>query len=157
MRIRTTLVVLAATACARPAPVTTPSHLAVNASIDALVADSVASALLARALNADALGENPDSLYDAEAEVIADGLGRARAPRFAGVGADGRIQLAASRTSVTGGMVWGTLEYRWVPGDSGGTLAEARATVVIGRRRDGLWRILHLHSSTSPTERPARP
>ena len=120
--------------------------------MDALTADSVAHAIVQRALDADAKGTTPDSLYLAEAEVIANGAPRAEAPRLAGIGEHGTIQLGSSRFAVTGSYVWGTIQYRWVPGAAQQKMVDGWATFVIGRLKGGEWRILHVHSSTASPE-----
>jgi hypothetical protein len=122
----------------------------IPAALEAMAADSIAGDLVRRALSADAAGLDPDSLYSAESEVIADGEPRTMAPRFAGFGRGGEVQLAASRSSVTGQLVWTTIAYRWMPGTVGGQMTEGRATLIVGRQRDGRWRILHVHSSSTP-------
>jgi ketosteroid isomerase-like protein len=115
-----------------------------------LEADSIAHALVQRAFDADAHLANPDSLYLAEAEIIVNGAPRADAPRFAGVAAGGTVQLGSSRFAVTGNYVWGTIQYRWVPGEVGKRMIDGWATLVIARLKDGGWRIVHAHSSTAP-------
>ncbi|HEX3927185.1 MAG TPA: nuclear transport factor 2 family protein [Gemmatimonadales bacterium] len=150
------LALLLVAACAHPAAVTT-LRPTVTVTPDAMQADSIANALVQRAFTADAAGETPDSLYAADAEIIANGEVRRAAPRFAGVGSDGIIQLSSSQIRVTGAFVWGTVEYRWLPTAPGQMAAEARATVVLGRV-GGAWRMLHVHSSTVPiTPQPAKP
>ena len=130
-------------------------------SIEAFAADSIAGLLVARAFTADAALQEPDSLYIDDAEIIANGAPRADAPRFAGIGLDGRVQMGSSRFTVSGSFVYGTVEYRWVPRAVGELASEGRATFVLGRNQSGAWRILHLHSSTPPIEletpRPVRP
>lgn len=134
-----------------------PSPLPALGTIEALAADSIGNALIARALTGDAAMTIPDSLYLDDAEIIANGEPRADAPRFAGVAKNGTVQLGSSRIAVTGNFVWGTVEYRWLPKPGSGEAKEGRATFVIGRTRTGLWRILHVHSSTPNAERPAPP
>lgn len=129
------------------------------ATVAAFYADSVATALMSRAFTADAALQEPDSLYIEDAEIIANGVPRADAPRIAGIGFDGRVQLGSSRVTVTGNFVYGSVEYRWLPRTEGEPATVGRATFVMGRTREGEWRILHLHSSTPPVEtaRPALP
>jgi ketosteroid isomerase-like protein len=115
-----------------------------------LEADSIAHALVQRAFDADAQLANPDSLYIPDAEIIVNGAPRADAPRFAGVAAGGSVQLGSSRFAVTGNYVWGTIQYRWVPGEAGKRMIDGWATLVIARIKDGSWRIVHAHSSTAP-------
>jgi ketosteroid isomerase-like protein len=129
--------------------------------MEAFAADSIAGVLVARAFSADAALLEPDSLYIEDAEIIANGEPRADAPRFAGIGLDGRVQIGSSRFTISGSFVYGTVEYRWVPRTVGELASEGRASFVLGRNRAGAWRILHLHSSTPPTDvetpRPVRP
>lgn len=128
-------------------------------SLEVFAADSIANLLIARAFAADVALQEPDTLYVEDAEIIANGEPRADAPRIAGIGLDGKIQMGSSRISVTGSFVFGSVEYRWLPQAAGEPASEGRATFVLGRTRAGVWRILHLHSSTPPTEttRPVRP
>ena len=154
------LAVLLLTGCAvrSSTPVT---QGAPTVSIEAFAADSIAGLLVARAFAADAALQEPDSLYIDDAEIIANGEPRADAPRIAGIGLDGRVQMGSSRITVSGSFVYGTVEYRWVPRSVGELASEGRATFVFGRNQSGAWRILHLHSSTPPVEvetpRPVRP
>jgi len=129
----------------RPATTPTPAF-----TVQVLEADSIAHALVQRAFDADARLTNPDSLYIPDAEIIVNGAPRADAPRFAGVAAGGTVQLGSSRFAVTGNYVWGTIQYRWVPGEVGKRMIDGWATLVIARLKDGGWRILHAHSSTAP-------
>ena len=117
--------------------------------VDALVADSIAHGIVQQAFDADIKLTNPDSLYIADAEVIANGAPRADAPRFAGIGTDGHVQLGSSRFSVTGNYVWGSIQYRWLPPSVGQHMVDGWATFVIARLKGGEWRILHVHSSTA--------
>lgn len=117
--------------------------------VDALLADSIAHSLVQQAFDADSKHKNPDSLFIADAEVVANGAPRADAPRFAGIGADGSVQLGSSRFAVTGNYVWGTIQYRWVPPSGEQQMVDGWATFVIGRLKAGEWRILHVHSSTA--------
>lgn len=128
----------------------TPTAMPVT--LDAMAADSIAHAMVQRAIDADAKGVTPDSLYLAEAEVIANGAPRAEAPRLAGVGEHGTMQLGSSRFGVTGSYVWGTIQYRWAPGSAQQKMIDGWATFVIGRLRSGEWRIMHVHSSTASPE-----
>jgi len=128
-------------------PVTTPTPAF---TVQVLEADSIAHAMVQRAFDADAQLANPDSLYLPEAEIIVNGAPRADAPRSAGVAAGGSVQLGSSRFAVTGNYVWGTIQYRWVPGEVGKRMIDGWATLVIARLKDGGWRIVHAHSSTAP-------
>lgn len=117
--------------------------------VDALIADSIAHGIVQQAFEADSKFKNPDSLYIADAEVVANGTPRADAPRFAGIGSDGSVQLGSSRFSVTGNYVWGSIQYRWVPPSAALHMVDGWATFVIARLKGGEWRILHVHSSTA--------
>ena len=147
---RTPLLLLLA-GCAHPAA-PPPATLGILASMDALAADSVAHAIVQRAFSADARTANPDSLYLADAEVVANGAPRAEAPRFAGVAENGSIQLGSSRFAVSGSYVWGTIQYRWVPPTAAQKMIDGWATFVIARLKGGEWRIMHVHSSTATPE-----
>lgn len=138
--------VLAAAACAPSAQA--PPMPAVPISVASLQADSIAQILVRRATEADARIETPDSVYLEDAEIIANGAPRADAPRLAGVDSGGTIELGSSRFAVTGSYVWGTTEYRWMPGNPARRIVEGWATFIIVRTRDGAWRIAHVHSST---------
>ncbi len=137
--------------CGRPSP--SPNAMPrIPITVDALRADSIAHLMVQQAFDADARFRNPDSLYFADAEVIANGAPRADAPRFAGIGADGSVQLGSSRFAVTGNYVWGTIQYRWVPPSADKRMVDGWATLVIARLKGGEWRILHVHSSTAATD-----
>ena len=148
---RAAILLLALAGCGRAAP--SPWALPrIPLTVDALVADSIARVLVQRAFDADARFQNPDSLYIADAEVIANGVPRADPPRFAGIGADGSVQLESSRFSVTGSYVWGTIQYRWIPPSADQRMVDGWATLVLARLKGGEWRILHVHSSTPRTD-----
>lgn len=146
MRYAALLLVLAGCG-GRPSTNATP---VVPFTVQVLEADSIAHALVQRAFDADGQLANPDSLYIPDAEIIVNGAPRADAPRFAGVAAGGLVQLGSSRFAVTGNYVWGTIQYRWVPGSVGKRMVDGWATLVIARVKGGGWRILHVHSSTAP-------
>lgn len=103
-----------------------------------------------RALTADAALGTADSTWAPEAEALANGGSRENPPRFAGIGVGGSVQIGSTRIAVTRGFVWGMIEYRWIPPDPTDNVVVGVATVIIGRDREGAWRILHLHSSTPP-------
>lgn len=147
MRAVTATVVLLG-ACAGHAPAPAPTMPAIPITVEALTADSIAHGMVQRAFDGDAKFATPDSLYLPDAEIIANGAPRAEAPRLAGVSADGSIQLGSSRFAVTGNLVWGTIQYRWVPLTPTQPMVDGWATIVIARRRTGEWRIAHIHSST---------
>ena len=140
-------------ACSRAVPMGPPSAAnAVAVTTDVLVADSVGGVLLERLLEGESRGRDPDSLFAAEAITIADGSVRLGAPRLAGAMPGGRVQLISTRIAASGAFAWGVIEYRWMPPVGGGLLRQGLATIMIGRQRDGAWRILHLHSSSPPPE-----
>ncbi len=106
------------------------------------------TAVLTAALRADSRGEPADSLWAADAAIVANGQVRSQPPRFAGVGQGGDIAITSSRLEVRQSLVWVYLEYRWLSLRDGAA-AEGKATVLLTPRTDGLgWRIVHAHSST---------
>jgi hypothetical protein len=140
---------LVSTSCHHaPPPILPPG--AIPISVSSLQADSIAHSMIQVAFAADAKLTTPDSTYIPDSEVIANGAPRGDAPRLAGVSANGAIELGSSRFAVTGNFVWGSVQYRWMPNDTGGQIVEGWATLVIARTRSGDWRILELHSSTVP-------
>ena len=126
-------------------------------SFDAMVADSIAEGFITRLLTSESTLEEPDSLFAEGALVITDGEGRSTLPRLAGVGVGGRVQLVTSQVSTSGAFVYAVLEYRWLPLFESDAVRVGVATVVIARRRDDSWRIMHLHSSSPAAERPDAP
>ena len=103
-------------------------------------------ALVRQAITADAAGDGTaDTLYAADAVVVANARGRLSAPRFAGVGSGGHVAVAAASVTLEGHFAWATIDYRWV--SSSGNQAEVgRATFICEERPVG-WRIVHVHSS----------
>jgi len=103
-------------------------------------------ALVRLALTLDAAADRTaDTLYAADALVVANARTRLAAPRFAGVGLGGRITVAAATVTVDGRFAWVIVDYRWV--DVARSLAEAgRATFICQRGQRG-WKIVHVHSS----------
>jgi ketosteroid isomerase-like protein len=72
---------------------------------------------------------------------------RLAAPRFAGIGsgAGGRVTITAANATVSSGLAWVLVDYRWI--SSTEQRAEVgRATVICERRGSG-WKIVHAHSS----------
>lgn len=65
--------------------VATDPRAGIAVSVGAMLGDSIANVLITRALTADAALENPDSVYSADAEIVANGELRAEAPRLAGL------------------------------------------------------------------------
>ncbi len=140
--------------------VTTDPLAGIATTVDAMRGDSIANVLITRALAADAVLENPDSVYSDDAEVVANGELRTAAPRLAGLSPGGSLLLGSSRTMVTTSLIWGSIEYRWIPGSPGEVATSGYATIIVGHARDGSWRVVHLHSSTIPppdAPPPARP
>ena len=143
------LLLLAGCAHAAPAPDTAPG---IQVTVDDLAADLIAHAIVQRAFDADTKFKNPDSLYVLDAEVVANGAPRADAPRLAGIGENGSIQIGSSRFAVTGNYVWGSVQYRWVPESVQRKMIDGWATFIIARLKGGEWRIVHVHSSTTTPE-----
>lgn len=113
------------------------------------VVEEPVTAVLIAALNADNKFEPADSLWDADATVVADGELRAGAPRFAGVGLGGEVAITTSRLEVRQTLIWVYLEYRWLSLKDGAA-REGKATVLLTPRRNGSgWKIVHAHSSTA--------
>jgi SnoaL-like domain len=103
-------------------------------------------ALVRLALLRDAAGDpSADSLYAPDALVVANARRRLAAPRFAGVGAGGRILVTGATVTLEGRFAWALLDYRWVKP----TRHEAEAGRVTFVCREGPtgWRIVHAHSS----------
>ena len=88
-----------------------------------------------------------DTLYASDAVVVGNARMRLAAPRFAGIGGagTGRATITAANATVSGGLAWVLVDYRWI--SSTEQRAEvARATVICERRGSG-WKIVHAHSS----------
>jgi hypothetical protein len=102
--------------------------------------------LAREALMLDAAGDRAaDTLYAAEATVVANARARLRAPRFAGIGYGGRVTVAAVSVTLEGRWAWLLADYRWI--NSQQNQAEAgRATFVCEQKPQG-WKIVHVHSS----------
>lgn len=128
---------LAAAACTGRRPARLPSITATTGQIEVTVR---------AALERDAAADHTaDTLYAAEAIVIANARLRHAAPRFAGVGPGGRITVAAVTVTALTGVAWAMVDYRWINLET--RQAEAgRATFVL-EQRPGAWRIVHAHSS----------
>ncbi len=149
MKLPVAVVLLLLSGCiTRPVAVDPRAGIAV--SVGAMLGDSIANVLINRALTADAALANPDSVYSADAEVVANGEQRTEAPRLAGLSPGGRLLLGSSKTMVTSSLIWGSIEYRWIPGAPGQTATSGYATIIVAHLRDGSWRVVHLHSSTIP-------
>ncbi|HEV8304297.1 MAG TPA: nuclear transport factor 2 family protein [Gemmatimonadales bacterium] len=107
-------------------------------------------ALVRLALTLDAAADRAaDTLYAADAIVVANARARLAAPRFAGVSLGGRVTVAAATATVEGRLAWVMVDYQWV--DAARRLAEAgRATFVCEYRAgpgERGWKIVHVHSS----------
>jgi SnoaL-like protein len=102
--------------------------------------------LAREALMLDAAGDRAaDTLYAAEAIVVANARARLGAPRFAGIGYGGRVTVAAVSVTLEGRWAWLLADYRWI--NSQQNQAEAgRATFVCEQKPQG-WKIVHVHSS----------
>jgi hypothetical protein len=137
-----------------PETMATPT---LTTSIEVMVADSIADAMITRLLASESTLEEPDSLFADGVLVITDGEGRSTLPRLAGVGVGGRVQLVTSQVSTSGAFVWGVLEYRWLPLFESDAVRVGVASVMIAKGRAGEWRIIHLHSSSPAAERPDAP
>lgn len=151
------LVVTAASAllagCAGGAPRREPiPPPTVATTMEALVADAIAEQVITRLLESESRLQDPDSLFAPGATVMADGEIRASLPRLAGVGLGGLVQLVTSEVSTRGAFVWGVIEYRWLPMFEADAIRSGVATIIIAQLRDGEWRIVHLHSSSPPTQ-----
>ena len=99
-----------------------------------------------QALLSDAKGYRAaDTLYAAEALVVANARVRLGTPRFAGIGYGGRVTVAAAAVTLEGRFAWVLVDYRWINPEH--NQAEAgRATFVCEQKPKG-WRIVHVHSS----------
>lgn len=135
------LALLCVSACAHPAPPAAPS-------LSPFQIEEPVSATIAAALAADRRGEPADSLWDPEATVIADGELRDDPPRFAGVGKGGQVAITQSRLDLRQTLAWVYLEYRWSELNAG-LVREGRATVLLLPGKNGGWKIVHAHSSTT--------
>jgi hypothetical protein len=113
--------------------------------------DQVAD-VIGAAFEADARFDPADSLYEPEAEIIANGERRFAPPRYAGMEAGGAVAIGASRVEFRGGLAWAVVEYRWIS-TAAGRAREGRATFLLVPDDKGAWRIRHAHSS-SPEDDP---
>lgn len=128
-------------ACRPPASAPAPS-------LSPFQIEEPVTATLAAALAADGRAERADSLWDPAATVIANGAIRVDVPRFAGVGPGGQVAITESRLDLRQTLAWVYLEYRWSELKAG-LVREARATVLLTPGKNGGWRIVHAHSSTT--------
>lgn len=109
-------------------------------------AEAEVSAIITGALEAEAQGQNADSLYSSSAVIVVNGRTRSAAPFFAGVGTGGEVAISSSQLEIQTGLAWGLVEYRWNSRE--GVTREGRATIVLRPGSDGRWRIQHVHSSS---------
>ncbi|MBI1967392.1 MAG: nuclear transport factor 2 family protein [Gemmatimonadetes bacterium] len=102
--------------------------------------------LVRLALTLDAAGDRAaDTLYAADALVVANARVRLAAPRFAGIGYGGRVTVATATVTLEGRFAWVLMDYRWFNLQQ--NQAEAgRASFVCENRSSG-WTIVHVHSS----------
>jgi len=115
---------------------------------DPVEADQLA-VLAAAVLEADGGTAQSDTLFAADAEIIADGHRRTGSPRFAGVGERGRVVVGSTRVDLVGEFAWAVLRYQWLSADEN-IINEGQATLVL-MRQPGVrsWRVVHAHSSQS--------
>lgn len=111
-------------------------------------ADDRVSEVINAALEADARLDPADSLYQPDADVVANGTRRFVPPRFAGVEPGGAVAVASARIELRAGLAWATVEYRWMSTVEG-RASEGRATVILTPGDAGGWRIRHAHSSSA--------
>jgi hypothetical protein len=140
-RVALGVTLLLRASCAHPpapaSPSLTPSQI-----------EEPVTATIEAAFLADCHGKAADSLWDAEAIVVADGAIRDAPPRFAGVGPGGQVAITTSRLDLRQSVAWVFLEYRWSELNAG-LVREGRATVLLTPAKAGRWTILHAHSSTT--------
>lgn len=141
------VLLLGATACT-PRPT---GGVAALAPVPLITDDSLAD-LLTRALEADAALHPAAALYEADAEVVANGERRFVPPRYAGIEPGGAVAVASSLVEFRGAMAWASVEYRWLSTNLA-RAAEGRGTFVLVADASGAWRIRHAHSS-SPAPAP---
>ena len=109
-------------------------------------AEAEVTAIINGALEAEARGQNVDSLYSTSAVVVVNGRTRSVPPFFAGVGTGGSVAISSSQLEIQPGLAWGLVEYRWNSRE--GVTREGRATIVLRPGSDGRWKIQHVHSSS---------
>ena len=104
--------------------------------------------LVQLALTLDAAGDaHADTLYAPDALVIGNARVRQAAPRFAGISAgQGRVTATVANATVEGQVAWVLVDYRWT--NPAERRAEGgRATIILEKRNNGGWKIVHAHSS----------
>jgi len=129
---------------ARPVPANPSASPTATAAAD--LADAAGDAITA-SLQADARGEDADSLYQPGAIIIADGHRRDLAPRYAGVEPGGAVAIGGMQVVVRDRLVWAVVDYRWYSTEDN-VARQCQATVLLSPP-DGTrgFRIVHLHSS----------
>jgi hypothetical protein len=153
-------IVLLVVGCSQvPPPALEPGISApIVVSLEALEADSIAEEQIRLLFRSESSLIEPDSFFADGAIVLADGELRGSAPRLAGVGVGGTLQLVSTRVSTSGGFVWAILEYRWLPMFESDPVGFGLATLVFGRDRSGAWKLMHMHSSSArPVQEKERP
>ncbi len=104
--------------------------------------------LVQLALTLDATGDtHADTLYAPDALVIGNARVRPVAPRFAGISVgQGNVTATVANATVEGHVAWVLVDYRWT--NPAERRAEAgRATIILEKRNNGGWKIVHAHSS----------
>lgn len=104
--------------------------------------------LVQLALTLDAVGDiHADTLYAPDALVIGNARVRQVAPRFAGISVgQGSVTATVANATVEGQVAWVLVDYRWT--NPAERRAEAgRATIILEKRNNGGWKIVHAHSS----------
>ena len=105
-------------------------------------------AMVELALRLDAAGDaHADTLYAPDALVIENARVRLAAPRYAGISVGaGRVTATVASATVESRMAWVLVDYRWT--NAAERRAEAgRATIILEKRSNGGWKIVHAHSS----------
>lgn len=137
---------------------TTPVAAPLTVTLEAMQADSVAEVRIRELMRSESSLVEPDSFLADGAIVLADGELRGSAPRLAGVGVGGNLQLVSTRVSASGPFVWAIVEYRWLPMFENDPVGFGLATLVIGRDLEGAWKVMHMHSSSArPVPDATRP
>jgi ketosteroid isomerase-like protein len=132
--------------CMLAAGCVTHPALTATAHVSTAVLPQRVEALVRQALVLDAAGDRAaDTLYAADALIVANARMRTAAPRFAGVAAGGTITVAAATVALEGRFAWAIVDYRWA--SSGQNQAEAGRATFLCTERGGAWKIIHAHSS----------
>ena len=115
---------------------------------DPAVADRLA-VLATAVVESDGGTAQSDTLFAADAEVIADGHRRSGSPRFAGVGERGRVVVGSTRVDLVGEFAWAVLRYQWLSADENIINAGQATLVLVRQPGTRSWRVVHAHSSQS--------